>query len=198
MARWLRSRRREPTRFAPRKRRTPIVPPERGVADAPRVVVGGERASPGSRQGGVGAGAGMMLAITGIVFLVGTAVDLGVLWILQRQETIQWEFVALTRTMDGFPRLVLAAALLYAGMSFTEGWNRTRKAVSSFVVVLGLAAGGIGVLIAMDYTSLAEGINEQARPALRSSALKTLVLSGLHFLVLLPAGVIGFRKVGHR
>lgn len=50
--------------------------------------------------------------LAGLILLIGTAVGLGTLWLLQRQPTAQWEYVALGTTTNSYPILLLSAVLL--------------------------------------------------------------------------------------
>lgn len=133
------------------------------------------------------------------VLLLGSTVDLLVLWGLQFQANLQWEFVAIVNTLEAYTRLVLGVSLMFAalaiGRSASVLWYR---AVAILLLVLGLAAGVMGVLLLTDYFPLSQIAEGQAgaRGALTVTAAKGLMLSAVYTCVLVPLGILGLRKPG--
>lgn len=142
----------------------------------------------------LGRSAGWLATAAGVIYLVGSLVDFGILWLLQRQDTLQWEFVALVQTAEGFPRLVLGAALILAGSSLRGVPARwTHRAIGALVVLLALGAAAIGALAGLNYLSMAGSLQGEAGGLFRSASVKTVALSALYVCVLLPAGIAGLR-----
>ena len=54
-----------------------------------------------------------MFAAAGLVLFVGVLIDLGVLWVLQRQDSPHWRFIALSATTNSYPPLLLSLVLMY-------------------------------------------------------------------------------------
>lgn len=131
----------------------------------------------------------------GLVLLAGGLLDLGTLWIAQRQETLQWEFVAVSRTTEAVPRIVLALALCHGALYLRRSdtlW--AYRALAAGLLVLGVAGLVLGGLTFTQYVALSGAIDPGGIAPFRSSAIKTGALSALYALVLLPAGVIGLRR----
>ena len=88
----------------------------------PRVLAG--QSEPTSARVSSSAGpTSAAVMVAGLVYFVGSLIDLGILWLGQRQAGLQWEFVAITNTADAMPRLILALALLYLGVHLREFSN---------------------------------------------------------------------------
>jgi hypothetical protein len=136
----------------------------------------------------------------GFVMLVGSMLDLGILWLLQRQSNPQWEYVAVANTMEAVPRLVLGLGLLYAAV-YLAGVGRmwVYRAFAATLVFLGLFSLACGGLILTSYLALAKMVTEpEAYAMLRSVAIKALGLSSLYVAVLIPAGIWGMRRPRQR
>jgi hypothetical protein len=132
----------------------------------------------------------------GLVMLVGTAVDLGVLWFLQRQAGAQWEYVAIANTLESAPRIVLGIAFLYGALHlFGVRALGAYRALAGLMITFGLFAAGMGAIITTSYFALASMVTQpEAYVMLRSIAIKAIALSGLYFIVLVPLGIIGLRR----
>jgi hypothetical protein len=128
------------------------------------------------------------------IFGLGSVLDLGVLWGLQRQPGPEWEFGALATTVEGLPRIALAVGFAYGALMLngTAGalWYRLLALV---LLAVGVAGAVIGAMMLSDYFVLREIVNPEAVGLFRSSVFKTLALSGLYVLLLLPVGVLGLR-----
>lgn len=145
----------------------------------------------GSRRHHAKPVAGVLFAV-GIVYLVGTLVDLGTLWFLQRRSGMEWEFVAVTSTVEALPRLVFAVAALYLAFHFGQiraPWLYRLMALG--LLVLGIAAIGLATLSGMNYLALARLVDAETIPLLKSSVIKTLLLCSLYAVVLIPVGISG-------
>lgn len=134
-------------------------------------------------------------AAGGLLLLV-TALDLIVLWGFQRQSTLQWEFVASTNSLEGLPRAALGLGFAYAALAVGETSSvMLYRVVAVMAILIALVAAGLGLLVATDYLPMRA--NTAAGPAtnlLASSTTKSVLLSGAHVALLLPAGLLGLRR----
>ncbi len=131
----------------------------------------------------------------GVIFLVGTSLDLAILWVFQRQPGPQWEFSALASTAEGLPRLVLAIALLYGGLYTAASTSLLSYRVLALVAILiALAGAAVGGLMLSDFFVLRRQVSAEGLWIFRSTVLKTLVLCGMYVFVLFPLGVLGLRR----
>ena len=131
--------------------------------------------------------------------IIGSSVDLGTLWLLQRQPGPQWEFVALSRTVESVPNFAMGVAFLFITLHLFEAKSRSLYSMAAVVFIgLGVASAGLVTLMGLNYLSLVPSINPEALPTFKSSALKVLTLGALYVVVLFPAGVLGLRGPGKR
>ena len=133
----------------------------------------------------------------GAILLVGALIDLFVLWVLQRQATIQWEFVALGSTTNSYPVLVLSAALFYGALAFggSESLARYRLA-AMYVIALGLLGLSVAFLVGTNYLAVRRGarVTPEVAPMIQSLVVKSGGVSVLFGLVLLVVGLLGLRR----
>jgi hypothetical protein len=144
---------------------------------------------------GYGKRASIGLFAVSAVLALGRIFDIGVLWILQRQNTPQWEFMALSNTIDVVPGLVLAAGVAYCALQIARSQSVVSyRLLAGCLILLGLMAAGIGAMLATDYLALAQYAQPRAIGILRSTAIRGIVLSGMFFILLVPAGVYGVSR----
>jgi hypothetical protein len=138
--------------------------------------------------------AGRFVAWAGVVYLVAIVVDVSILWLGQRQEGLNFEFVALNRTAEAFPRFILATALIYAGLALTRTISLPLyRAMAGWVLVLGTMALIVVTLTILNYLSMASTVTPEAKAIFRSAVVKTGGLGALYVLFLIPLGIVGFR-----
>lgn len=138
--------------------------------------------------------AGRFVTWGGVLYLIAILVDLGILWIGQNQDSVNFEFVALTRTADAFPRFILATALIYAGLWIVKSDSLGAfRALSAWVLLLGVAAMVVVGLTTLNYLTLASTITPEAKAVFRTAVVKTGGLGTLYVLFLIPLGILGFR-----
>lgn len=139
--------------------------------------------------------AGLGLGVAGGVLLLGTLVDLAVLWVLQREPGLQWEFVAISSTTDAYPRLVLSIGLLYGALSAARSTRLgAYRVLGGALVGLGIAAAGLGALMVTNYFALSGSVQPAAARAFRSTAIKALGLCALYVVALVPVGLLSLRR----
>jgi hypothetical protein len=133
----------------------------------------------------------------GLILLIGVMVDLAALWILQRQDSLQWEFVALGTTTNSFPLLILSAVLLYGYLALSQSTSRTAyRIVGSLVLLLGLFGLGMVLMTVTNYFALMRGgtLQPAAVPFFRGVLVKSGGLSAVYAAILLPVGILGLRS----
>ena len=143
-------------------------------------------------------GAVALLGISAVLAL-GTFIDLGVLWIGQRQDSPQWEYVALINTIEGMTSLVLAAALCYVAFLISSQVSVAKYRVLAItVLVLGVVAAALGLLLATDYFALRSIMPAEGVGTFNTTTFKGLGLSALYVFILVPLGVLGLRTTSRK
>ena len=132
----------------------------------------------------------------GLILLIGSLVDLGTLWFLQRQDNPQWEFVALGTTTNAYPLLLLSVLLLYGALAIGRSSSLIGyRVLASVVVLLGLLGLAICFLLVTNYYALTSNaqMTKETLLLFKSIMVKAGGVSLLYALILLPAGVLGLR-----
>jgi hypothetical protein len=166
------------------------------MADIPTpIVVGGSKARVAYAAEAFHRPAAAVLSVAGLIFIIGSMVDVALLWSVQRQPNPQWEFQALATTAEGLPRIVLGVALVFAAM-YVRGSTSLLKYRLFGLLLLGMGLMGIAIagLMVTDFFALRSQVNPEARWLFRSTVLKTLLLSGMYVVFLIPAGVLCLRR----
>lgn len=166
------------------------------AVSAPVVAAPARKNGTAIRAEAFGLNASMAMWAVGGLFLVGSLIDVGVLWLLQRQDNPQWEFVAIVNTLEAFPRFGLAAAFFFAALYFRRSVSLGMyRLVAGVMVALGLVAALLGAMVITDYYVLSEfAQGPEALAALQSTSAKAVALSMLYFWVLVPLGILGARR----
>jgi hypothetical protein len=138
-----------------------------------------------------------VFAAASLVLVLGVVLDLFTLWVLQRQETPQWEFVALTTTTNAFPLLLISLVFLYGALALSRSSSVRAYRVAAIVGLLfGLIALGVGFLVGTNYLALNREASGAAGPAVilfKSQALKAGVVSAMFGGLMLVVGLLGLR-----
>jgi hypothetical protein len=132
----------------------------------------------------------------GTILLVGVALDLFALWVLQRQPTVQWEFVALGTTTNSYTLLIVSAALFYGALAASRTESVTAyRMVAVGVILMGLFGLIVGFLIGTNYLAVSKdaGIAPEAASLFKSLVVKSGGVSLLFATGMLFAGVFGLR-----
>ncbi|MGH7503810.1 MAG: hypothetical protein ACREL7_18945 [Longimicrobiales bacterium] len=161
------------------------------------VVVGGERAGMAAvTADGFGIHVSYACVAAGLIFGIGAILDVGILWIAQRvPNNPGWEFTALASTIEGLPRIGLAAALLALGL-----WLRgsTLLLAYRFLGLLLILTGFVGVvtaaLVVTDWFVVRIDIPPDQHGLFKGIVFKSIALGGLYLLVFIPAGVLSMRR----
>ncbi len=172
-----------------------------GAASAkkPALVLAGPERAPGGRlvpgANGYSRHAGLACVGAGLIFLVGSLLDVAILWGFQRGAGPAWEFAALSTTIEGTPRIALGAALMAAGLWVRGSTSLLMyRTIGLIMLLTGIAGAIIGGMLLSDYFILRRDVDAAQRVLFNSAALKVLALSGLHAFVLIPIGVLGMRR----
>ncbi|MGH7703603.1 MAG: hypothetical protein ACREMO_10940 [Gemmatimonadales bacterium] len=132
----------------------------------------------------------------GLILLIGSLMDLGTLWFLQRQDNAQWEFVALGTTTNAYPLLLLSVLLLYGALAIGRSSSLIGyRVLASVVVLLGLLGLAICFLLVTNYYALTSSAQMTKETVLlfKSIMVKAGGVSLLYGAILLPVGVLGLR-----
>ena len=131
----------------------------------------------------------------GLLYLLGSLVDLGTLWGLQRQPGPNWEFVAIGSTLDALPRFGLAFGLLMLGSWAGGSGGTILRICGAGLLLVGAAAGVLGVLLVTDYLAIvAGGVPEPAAVMARASTIKGAAIGGLGLILFVTAGIVSVRS----
>ena len=141
-------------------------------------------------------GASLAALAAGTIMLFGVLVDIGVLWLLQRQASPQWEFTAITNTVESVPRLVFALGFLYIGFHLRgtagHGWYR---ALAALLILVGVFSVMLAAVLALSYFQLGKLVTQpEVYTMLRSVAVKTIGLSAVYAVVAIPSGILALRR----
>lgn len=135
-----------------------------------------------------------VILVTGVVFLLGTAIDFGVLWLLQRGSGLQWRFVASTQTAEGVPRMILGLGLLYLALYLRRSTSMAAyRILGATLLLVGLGSIALGMTIATTYLTMVDSVDPAALLAFRSTTMKSGGLAGLYIVTLVPLGIAGLR-----
>jgi hypothetical protein len=132
----------------------------------------------------------------GIIMLFGVLVDLGILWLMQREPSPQWEFTAITNTVESVPRLVFGLGFLFAGLYLRGSTSAAAyRAVSMMLILVGVFSIALAGLLALSYFALGKIVTQpEVYSMLRSVAIKTISLSAVYAVVAIPYGVLSLRR----
>lgn len=153
--------------------RAPVIPPERLARHAARSLFAG-----------------------GLILLIGSLVDLGTLWFLQRQDNAQWEFVALGTTTNAYPLLLLSVLLLYGSLAIGRSSSLAGyRVLAAAVVLLGLLGLAICFLLVTNFYALTSDaqMTKETMLLFQSIMVKAGGVSILYAAILLPVGVLGLK-----
>jgi len=159
------------------------------------IVVGGSKARVAYAPEAFHRPVAAALSVAGLIFLIGSLVDVALLWTVQRQPNPQWEFQALATTAEGLPRVVRGLAPIFGAMYVRRSTSLIKYRLFGLLLVcLGLLGIAIAGLMVTDFFALRSQVNPEARWLFRSAVLKTLLLSGMYVVFLIPAGVLCLRR----
>ena len=131
----------------------------------------------------------------GAVLFLGVLFDVFTLWVFQRQDTVQWEFVALNTTTNAFPMLLVSAALMYGALVVGRSDSiRAYRTLAIVVIFLGVAGLFVGFLLGTNYLALQSLLPQESKALFRSMAVKGGGVSAVFGLVTLVVGALGLRS----
>jgi hypothetical protein len=165
---------------------------------APSLVVGG-----GERPGVPAVGAdgfrrhvAWACTAAGLIFGIGALLDVGILWLFQRiPDNPGWEFTALASTVEGLPRIGLAAALLALALWLRESMSLlSYRLLGAMLIVTGFLGALSAALVLTDWFVLRGNIPLDQQGTIKAVVVKSIALGGLYTLVFIPAGVMSMRR----
>lgn len=168
-----------------------------GVAMAGLIL--GEQEGGGSRfdPGSLAKRAAAVVGAVGVMLLAGAIIDLVTLWMIQRQDTLEWELVALGTTTNSFPILGLGVVLLYAYLVLNRSESLAKyRVVSVLAVMVGLVGFVVGFLVATNYLAVTKAatIRTEAVPIFKSIVVKTGGISAVYGTLMVGAGLLALRR----
>ena len=163
----------------------------------PSILVGDERAGIRTRvlSETIATNAARALWAIGLMYIVGSLADVVLLWTVSYLADPVWEYSALATTIEGTPRIVLGVALVWTAF-YIRGSNSllVQRSLAVLLVLLGIAGAVIGAMMISDYFVLRGAVVPEQQKGFAGMLLKTLTLSGLHLVLLVPIGVLGVRR----
>lgn len=166
--------------------------------DRPALVVGDAREAARFRllSQHTAQNAARALLAAGLIFLIGSLADLILLWTVNRDAgNPQFEFTALSLTVEGTPRIALAIALIWGSVHIRGVTSPLLQQVMGVsLILLGMLGAVVGAMMISDFFVLRGNIQPGEMRAFTSVVLKTLTLSALHLAVLVPVGVLSVRR----
>jgi hypothetical protein len=136
------------------------------------------------------------LMAAGLLFLIGSLADLILLWTVNRDAgNPQFEFTALSLTVEGTPRIALAIALIWGALHIRGATSPLiQRVLAVSLILLGIGGAIVGAMMISDFFVLRGSIQPGETRAFTSVVLKTLTLSALHLVLLVPVGVLSVRR----
>jgi hypothetical protein len=137
------------------------------------------------------------LLAAGILFIAGSVADYVILWLINRQSGPQWEFAAVTTTVEGMSRIVLGIALLFGGLHLRgkpARWSTRLLGVG--LILIAVSSVALAGLMALDFLALRNLVRPEAIPTFRATTAKTLFLCAVYIITTLTAGIISVRSPG--
>lgn len=147
-----------------------------------------------SLRNGLGKPRGALLSVLGGAFLLVGLVDLVLLWIPMRLDSVAWEFATIGRTLDGFPMSALGLGLLAYGS--TRGPRVRRIRLLGFGFAFALLAALLVALSVLYFTALPTVLQQtelEAGEGLRRAAVRHGVQSVVYPLALALIGLVLWR-----
>jgi hypothetical protein len=137
-----------------------------------------------------------LFVAAGAILLIGVLVDLFTLWVLQKQPTVEWEFLALSTTTNSYPLLLLSVTLLYGGLALGRSSSVSAYRLAAvLVLLLGVFGLTIGFLLGTNYLALTRAAKPTAQAAMlaKSQAMKAVGISLMFGGLMAIMGVLGLR-----
>jgi hypothetical protein len=142
------------------------------------------------------ANAGRALWAAGLIYLIGSLADM-VLGMAVGSDwgNPAWEYTVTSGAVEGTPRIVLAIALIWVAM-YIRGSSSlaTYRVFSLLLIAIGALCAVLGAVAISDYFILRPMLEGEALRVGTNILLKTLTLSGLQVVLLIPVGVMGVRR----
>ncbi len=126
--------------------------------------------------------AALVLAIFGVAFAVVGLVDLVLLWIPTRLDTVAWEFATVGRTLEGLPMPLLGLGLLTYGLARHPKWGLSRvRGMGIAFAVLAVPVAALGVLL----LTSAPAVLSQTPPGAVAGVRRAVILHAVQAVVYL-------------
>ena len=137
---------------------------------------------------------GTLLLGVGIALITGALIDYGILWLLQFESNSQWEFAALTTSLDNFALILVGLAAWGGGLHLKDShalW--AQRFLGLLCILFGVLMFAALFFLVTDYFELHTSIEDLARPAFHASMAKATIQAAVYGMSLVVAGVRGIR-----
>ena len=168
--------------------------PEARMSHTPLLAPSEVGAPPRSSQS-LKAVAGTLLLGVGVALLIGTLIDLGVLWLSQYEDSPQWEFSAIATTLDQYSLILVGLAGVASGLHLRGATGRFARGTVTFLCVLAMVAViFLGLLLVTNFFAVRLTVEDDDRASLIAAAGKAGVIAAIDTLVLAAAAFRGLRQ----
>jgi len=142
------------------------------------------------------ANAGRALWAAGLIYLIGSLADMVLQMIVGADwGNPAWEYTVTTGAVEGTPRIVLAIAFIWVAMYIRGSSSLAGYRILSIVLIAsGAACAVFGAIAISDYFILRPMMDAGGQRLATNILLKTLILSALQVMLLIPVGVMGVRR----
>lgn len=130
-----------------------------------------------------------LLAILGLAFVLIGVVDLALLWIPTRFESVAWEYATVGRTLDNLPMAALGLGLVAFGVIRHP---KTRRAWGRGFAVVFLVVAAVVALMSFLFVTATPAVMDQTPP----QAMEGVVRSTVRYGVAAFAYVAAFTAAG--
>jgi hypothetical protein len=141
--------------------------------------------------------AARVFIVGGAVLLLGVLADLFTLWVLQKQSSVGWEFIALSTTTNSYPLLLLSVTLIYGGLALGKSSSISAYRMAAVLALLfGVFALTVALLIGTNYLALTKAATPSAQSVAlaKSQAVKAIGISLMFGGLMALTGVLGLRR----
>jgi hypothetical protein len=142
--------------------------------------------------------AARVLWAAGLLYLIGSLADVILAWFVNADPgNPNSEFITLSSTVEGTPRIVLAVALIWVALHIRGSASLiTQRFFGLILILLGIGGAIVGAMMVSDYFVIRGQVLPEEQTVFASIVLKTLTLSALHLVLLVPVGVLAVRRPG--
>ncbi len=141
----------------------------------------------------------LLLAVFGVAFAVVGLVDLVLLWIPTRLDSVAWEFATVGRTLEGLPMPLLGLALLAYGLVRHPKSSLSKvRAMGIAFAVLAVPVAALGALLLTSAPAVLSQTPPGAAGGVRRAVILHAVQAVVYLLALAAVALVLIRGAGAR